>query len=103
MNEAKKYQLQDLIEKIDRIDKMIKLHSSNPSAFMLDQYMAKKEKLLGSLIDELVDARIRSLYSFKLIVLAINKYYPNIIKLGGKKQTQEIRYKELQDLEAVLA
>lgn len=101
MNEAKKYQLQDLIEKIDRVDKMILLHSSNPSNFMLDQYKAKKEKLLGYLIDELVDAKVRSPYSFKLILLALNKFYPNLNQFGSTR-TEEIRYKELRDLEDVL-
>lgn len=53
VTESKKYQLQDLIEKIGEVDKMVKIHSSNPSKFMLEQYKAKKEKLLGYLIDEL--------------------------------------------------
>jgi hypothetical protein len=102
MNEAKKYKLQDLIEKIDQVDQMIKLHSSNPSTFMLDQYKAKKEKLLSYLIDELVDSKLRSPYSFKLIFMAISKYYPNVTKAKSLKDPVEIRYKELRDLEDVL-
>jgi hypothetical protein len=103
MNEAKKYKLQDLIEKINEVDNMIKVHSSNPSKFMIDQYKAKKEKLLGYLIDELVDAQIRSPFSFRLIMLALNKYYPNLNKLEQKSKSEEIRYNGLKDLEAILA
>ena len=101
MSEAKKYQLQDLVEKIDRVDKMIKFHSSNPSKFMLVQYEAKKEKLLSYLIDELVDAKLRSPYSFKLVFMALNKYYPEI----QKKQipAKDKYYQELKTLEPVLA
>lgn len=102
MNESKKHQLQDLIEKINRVDKMIQLHSSNPSDFMIKQYNAKKEKLLGYLIDELVDAKVRSPYSFKLILLALNRFYPDLMKLGSKQNPEEIRHKELRDLEPVL-
>ena len=101
MNESKKYQLQDLIEKIDRVDKMVKLHADNPSKFMLEQYEAKKEKLLCYLIDELVDAKLRSPYSFRLIHLALKKYYPEIAN-PKKRILRNGRNKELMELEAVL-
>lgn len=100
LKESKKYQLQDLIEKIEGADKMVKLHSSNPSKFMLEQYQAKKEKLLGYLIDELVDAKMRSPYSFKLVILALMKFYPELMK--PKKLFQDKHYEELKGLEAVL-
>lgn len=101
MNEAKKYQLQDLIEKIDRVDKMIKFHSTSPSKLMLVQYEAKKEKLLSYLIDELVDAKLRSPYSFRLVMMALNKYYPEIQK--QKKPIKDKHYEDLKELELVLA
>ncbi len=101
MNEAKKHQLQDLIDKIERVDKMVKVHSSNPSKFMLEQYESKKEKLLSYLIDELVDARLRSPYSFRLVMLALIRYYPEVI--NAKKPMKDKHYNELKDLEAVLA
>ena len=100
MNESKKYQLQDLIEKIDRVDRMIKLHATNPSKFMLSQYEAKKEKLLSYLIDELVDAKLRSPYSFRIIMLALTKYYPQLQK--NKVQIKDRHYNELKELELVL-
>jgi hypothetical protein len=49
LKSPKKHKLQDLIEKIQEADAMIRLHSSNPTKFMLQQYEAKKEKLLGDL------------------------------------------------------
>jgi len=102
MTEEKLYQLQDLVERINRLDKMIKIHSKNPSKFMLEQYMAKKEKLLGYLIDELVDARVRSAYSFRIISMALNRFYPNIATVDSRKLTKVKNYKELKGLESVL-
>ena len=101
LKESKKHRLQDLIEKIGQADDMVKKHSSNPSKFMLEQYEAKKEKLLGYLIDELVDASIRSPYSFKLIQLALKRFYPKLMKPGNNSLHNK-HYKELKELEAVL-
>ena len=98
-NSAKIYQLQDLIGKIDEVDKMVKLHASDSSKFMLQQYEAKKEKLLGYLIDELVDSPLRSHYSFKLVLMALKKYYPDL----NKKVSSDKNYEELKSIEAVLA
>lgn len=100
LKESKKHQLQDLIEKIEGADKMVKLHSSNPSKFMLEQYQAKKDKLLGYLINELVDSNVRSPYSFKLIILALTKFHPELLK--SKKLSTDKHYQELKDLESVL-
>jgi len=102
MEDSKKYQLRDLIEKIGKADEMVKLHSKNPSKFMRSQYEAKKEKLLSYLIDELADAKVRSPYSFKLIYMAIQKYYPQLMKIKTTNK-MNIDFKDLKDLEAVLA
>ena len=103
MKESKKYQLQDLIDKIDKVDNMVKLHSSNPSKFMLEQYEAKKEKFLGYLILELIDAKVRSPYSFRLILLALRKYYPEMLNPQENSLLKDKHYKELMPLESVLA
>lgn len=103
LKESKKYKLQDLIEKIEELDKIIKIHSSNPSKFMLNQYEAKKEKLLSYLIDELMDAKIRSPYTFRLVLLALQKFYPEINKSKSKLILKDKHYSELKELEAVLA
>ena len=100
--ESKIYQLQDLVEKIERVDKMVKLHSDNPSKFMLNQYKAKKEKLLGYLIDELVDTKLRSPYSFRLISLALNKFYPELESTNNQNLITDKHYQELMNLEAIL-
>jgi ribosomal protein S15P/S13E len=55
--ESNNYQRQDLIDKIERVDKMVKLHSDNPSSFMLNQYKAKKEKLVGYLNEKSIDSK----------------------------------------------
>ncbi len=99
MQESKKHQLHDLIEKIDRVDQLIKFHSSNPSSFMSEQYESKKEKLLSYLIDELVDSKIRSPHSFRLIFMALLKYYPEI---SDENSNLRKTNSSLNDLEAVL-
>lgn len=103
MSESKKYQLQDLIERIERVDSMLKLHSSSSSSFMIEQYEAKKVKLLGYLIDELVDSKLRSAYSFRLVAMALAKFYPNLTKENKSKLYKNKSYKELKALETVLA
>jgi hypothetical protein len=106
MKDVKKYKLQDIIENIEKVDKMIQLNSSNPSKLMVDQYEYRKERLLSELIDELKDVRNLSKYSFQLIFLAINKYYPELIKSsttkGKRFPKKDKHYKELKELEAVL-
>ncbi|HLG02637.1 MAG TPA: hypothetical protein VI731_03520 [Bacteroidia bacterium] len=106
MSDSKKYQLQDLIERIEAVDRMLKEHASNPSSFMIEQYEAKKIKLLGYLIDELVDSRLRSPYSLHLVSLALKKFYPDLTKAGKSKRINnrlDKSYKELKALETVLA
>lgn len=69
---------------------------------MLDQYAAKKEKLLGYLIDELVDSKLRSPYSFKIILLALQKFYPELTRKNSSLLDDK-HYGELKDLESVLS
>ena len=76
ITDFKLHMLQDLIEDLKKVDAMVKLHSSNPSKFMLNQYLAKKEKLLSFLIDELIDSKVRSVESFRIISLALMRFYP---------------------------
>lgn len=105
LKDSKLYELHDLIEKIDQVDIMVKQHKSNPSKFMLEQYQAKKEKLLAYLIDELVDASVRSPYSFRLITLALIKFYPELTKKEkptNAKLSKDKHYQELRGLESVL-
>lgn len=98
MDEAKKYRLMDLIEDIKKTDDMINLHSENDSGFMFDQYKAKKEKLIGYLIDELVNPDVRSPKSFALIQTVITRFYPNL-KRDAKRDTH---HEDLNELESIL-
>lgn len=99
MEDAKKYKLMDLIDDIKEVDAMIKLHSADRSAHMLEQYKYKKDKLISYLIDELVDPEIRSAKSMFIIKTVIEKFYPNLIS----EAQADLDHKELSDLEAVLA
>ncbi len=89
----------DLLDDIKRVDAMIKLHSTNPSPFMLNQYKAKKEKLTSYLIDELVEPTVRSPRSFSIILQLLGKFYPNL----STEAEQDETHRELQQLQAALA
>jgi hypothetical protein len=107
MKKSRKHKIEDLVEQIEKVNKMIALNGSNPSKLMVDQYEYRKELLLSELIDELKDIHSLSKYSFQLIFLAINRYYPELIVAAtskGKKQIKKDKhYKDLKAIEAVLA
>lgn len=98
MTNAKKYKLMDLIEEIKKVNEMISLHSSDNSAMMLEQYKYKKDKLVGYLIDELVNPKVRSPKSMLLIKIVIEKFYPDL----RNEAKADFSHKELNDIEAVL-
>lgn len=102
LGESKKYQLRDLIEKIEKVDEMVKLHSSNPSSFMLEQYEAKKQKLLGYFISELLSSKIhiQRAQSFRLISLALKKFSHE--EINDKTINARNFDDELKDIEALL-
>lgn len=89
----------DLIDDIKKVNDMIEIHSSNPSNFMLDQYKAKKEKLMSYLIDELVEPSVRSPKSFSIISKLLGKFYPDLVNEAELDES----HKELIQLEAALA
>lgn len=71
------YRLMDLIEDIRKVDALILMHKDTAeNSLMSDQYEAKKTKLMGQLIDELVSPQIQSPQTFTLIQRIISKYYP---------------------------
>jgi len=80
MKQTQFYKLLDIVEDVKKVDAMIKLHSLNneDSSFMLNQYQARKDKLVGILIDELVSPSLRSSRSIHTIKLIIDKYYPDL-------------------------
>ena len=103
MTASQKYKIQDLVEQIEKVDKMIVFNASNPSKLSTDQYEYLKQRFLNELIEELMKIHNLSKYSFKLINLAINKYYPELIQTGASKDTKiNKQLKEFKELEAVL-
>ena len=90
MTENKLYKLVDLVEEIKKLDQMIDLHSQNDSesGLMLDQYRAKKVKLVGYFITELNSPSLKSEKSFQLIKKLLNKVYSNVVP-GTAKEDRE--------------
>ncbi len=107
MTKSQKYRIQDLVEQIKDVDKMLHLHTENPSKLMYDQYEYRKERLLSELIDELKSLKNLSKYSFQLISLAIHKYYPDFdtatVKSNIKNTAKDKAKNELEEIAAILA
>jgi hypothetical protein len=79
MKKVEVLKLIDLIEDIKKLDELIALNrKKNTSDFVLNQYEAKKVKMVGSIISELANPPIQSIESYLLIKKILNKYYPNI-------------------------
>ncbi|WP_183557228.1 hypothetical protein [Mucilaginibacter sp. SP1R1] len=79
MKKVEVLKLMDLIEDIKKLDELIiTSRSKKTSAFVLNQYEAKKIKMIGSIINELANPPIQSIESYLLIKKILNKYYPNI-------------------------
>lgn len=99
MKESVVFKLMDLIDDIKDINRMINLHAESPSDLMLIQYKAKRDKLMGYLIDELVKPDVRSPKSFAIILQLLDKQYPNL------KREAEVddSHKLLEKLELQLA
>jgi len=79
MKDNKLYHILDLIEEIDKVDKMLILHKDSDSALMSDQYKNQKLKLSNCLVKELLtnsDNRTEVMYIIKLF---IEKFYNNEI------------------------
>nr|WP_294789270.1 hypothetical protein [uncultured Flavobacterium sp.] len=75
MKDNKLYDILDLIEEIDKVNKMILLHNDSESKLMLDQYKNQKLKLSNYLVKELLtnsDNRPEVMYIIKLF---IEKFY----------------------------
>ena len=76
MINSKILKLIDLINDIKKVDALIQLHKNlNDSEIITNQYVAKKEKLIGYLINELNAPQNRSLESFHAIKLVIDNFY----------------------------
>ncbi|MFH7015887.1 hypothetical protein [Flavobacterium sp. FlaQc-47] len=77
MKDNKLYHILDLIEEIDKVDKMLVLHKNSDSNLMSSQYKNQKLKLSNYLVKELLtnsDNRTEVMYIIKLF---IEKFYNN--------------------------
>lgn len=77
MKDNKLYHILDLIEEIDKVDKMLILHKNSDSDLMSSQYKNQKLKLSNYLVKELLtnsDNRTEVMYIIKLF---IEKFYNN--------------------------
>ncbi|SEO62866.1 hypothetical protein [Mucilaginibacter sp. OK283] len=79
MKKVEVLKLIDLIEEIKKLDELItQSRKKKTSDFVLNQYEAKKLKMIGSIINELANPPIQSMESYLLIQKILDKYYPNI-------------------------
>jgi len=100
MKQTQFYTLLDLLDDIKGVDKMIALHLNDESAFMLDQYKSKKEKLMHNLIDQLISPSLMSARSIHTIKMVIERFYGDEMKRLDK---QPATNDELSKLEHALA
>src|SRR4051812_2867683 len=79
MKKVEVLKLMDLVEDIKKLDELIVAsRQKKTSDFVLNQYEAKKIKMVGSIIHELANPPIQSIESYLLIKKILNKYYPNM-------------------------
>jgi hypothetical protein len=79
MKKVEVLKLMDLVEDIKKLDELIVAsRKKKTSDFVLNQYEAKKVKMVGSIINELANPPIQSIESYLLIKKILNKYYPNM-------------------------
>lgn len=80
MKENALFNILDLIEEIQNVDKMIEVHSDSESSLMYDQYRNQKLKLSNILFKELIkskNSKPEAIYLFKLF---IEKFYKKEIQ-----------------------
>ena len=96
MNDNKLYSIIDLIEELNKVQKLIELHKANDSDFMFNQYNSKKLKLTGFLFKELTSTKDSSTENMYLISLFLNKFYSNELK--NTKFSDDDNLKRIEEL-----
>ena len=77
MKKVEVLKLIDLVDEIRKLDELIQQsRAKKTSDFVINQYEAKKIKLVGSIITELASSPIQSVESYLLVQKILNKYYP---------------------------
>lgn len=68
--------LYDLIQEVSRLDELIRQHQDVASdTFMIDQYVARKDKIFAKLLLELASPRLASALSYQLVQRLVNRFY----------------------------
>lgn len=80
MKDNNLYNILDLIEEIQNVDKMIDLHSHSKSKLMFDQYTHQKLKLTTLLIEDLMANNKDNQDVMYLVKLMIERFYGNVLK-----------------------
>ncbi|MGP8215476.1 MAG: hypothetical protein ACLQQ4_07930 [Bacteroidia bacterium] len=93
------YRIQDLLEIIERTDKMIQFHKTHGSVFMREQYEYRKEESMKELLNELTNSKS----NLSVIMLSLKKFYPQLIKMAKKEKVKKGKQKELETLQEVFA
>lgn len=73
------YNILDLIEEIEKVDEMTKIHSNSDSDLMLNQYKNQKLKLTNLLFKELFENYRNNSEIMYLYKLLIEKFYQHEI------------------------
>ncbi len=98
MKQSQYNELLNLFEDIKGVDKMIQLHHSDKSGFMLDQYKAKKEKLVSAIIDQLASPPLVSARSIHTIRKVIDRFYGDEMRTMDRQKIND----DLSKLEMAL-
>ena len=80
MKEKSLFNILDLIEEIQNVDRMIESHSDSESSLMHDQYRNQKLKLSNILFKELIKSKNSEPEVIYLFKLFIEKFYKNEIQ-----------------------
>lgn len=83
MKDTKLYNILDLIEEIENVDKMIDLHKTTDSKIMYNQYSNQKMKLSGLLFKELLTNTDQDSEIMFIIKLFLEKFYDKEIRAAN--------------------
>ena len=83
MKENKLYSILDLLEEINKVDRMIDLHNDSESKVMYSQYSNQKMKLSVFLFKELITISDHEAEVMYLIRVFLEKFYDKEIKTAN--------------------
>ncbi|WP_256011160.1 hypothetical protein [Desertivirga xinjiangensis] len=90
------YRILDLVEEIQKVEKMIEIHSDSDSSLMISQYKSQKLKLTNLLVKELLQNSDNSSKVIYLLKLFIDKFYKREIS-AYNSASDEISFKRIEE------